>query len=75
MVSSSLKLELVVASRSVGSAARLPSTEGRRDRECSGVADLRARSGQGDRRGACVGADREGDRLVCACGPHQGANR
>ena len=26
-------------------------------------------------RGACVGAERGADRLVCACGPHQGANR
>ena len=61
-----LKNAFVVPSRRVSSAARLPGTGGRRDQECSGVADPGARSGQGDPRGACVGADR-GAECVFPC--------
>ena len=47
---------LVVPSRGVGFAAR--DTGGRTERWCSDVPSPGARGGQGDPRGACVGADR-----------------
>ena len=63
---------VVSSRRGVGSAAR--DTGGRRERWCSGGADAGARSGQGDSRGSCVGADRGAD-SACACEAHQRPNR
>ena len=62
----------VVPNRRVGSASTsLHKRWWRKQRRCSGVADPGARSGQGDLRGACVGAGRGADRPVFSCGLHQ----